>query len=145
MKPKSKGGLRVINLTLQNEALLLKQLDKFYKKDIQWVQLIWDAYYDNGNDAPHLVKEKGSFWWKDLMRLSTTYRGIARCTPVVGDTVSLWNDLLLDSIFSIKFANLFEFSKNKSISLASARSQDNLIDLFRIPMTRDAFNELQVL
>ena len=74
-----------------------------------------------------------------------TYRGIACCTPAVGDSVSLWNDLLLDSIFSIKFANLFELSKNKSISLASARSQDNLIDLFRIPMTRDALNELQVL
>jgi hypothetical protein len=120
MKPKSKGGLGVINLTLQNEALLLKQLDKFCKKkDIQWVQLIWNAYYDNGNEAPHLVKEKGSFWWKDLMRLSTTYRGIARCTPAVGDSVNLWNDILLDSIFSIKFVNLFEFSKNKSISCFS--------------------------
>ena len=32
MTPKSKGGLGVINLTLQNEALFLKQLDKFYKK-----------------------------------------------------------------------------------------------------------------
>lgn len=31
-KPKSKGGLGVINLSLQNEALLMKQLDKFYKK-----------------------------------------------------------------------------------------------------------------
>ena len=41
MKPKDRGGLGVINLTLQNEALLLKQLDKFYKKiDVQWVKLI---------------------------------------------------------------------------------------------------------
>ena len=31
-KPKAKGGLGVINLSLQNEALLIKQLDKFYKK-----------------------------------------------------------------------------------------------------------------
>jgi hypothetical protein len=31
-KPKDKGGLGVINLSIQNDALLLKQLDKFYRK-----------------------------------------------------------------------------------------------------------------
>jgi hypothetical protein len=37
MKPKDKGGLGVINLWLQNDALLLKQLSKFYnKEDIPW-------------------------------------------------------------------------------------------------------------
>ena len=30
LKPKSKGGLGVQNLRLQNDALLLKQLTKFY-------------------------------------------------------------------------------------------------------------------
>jgi hypothetical protein len=38
---KAKGGLGVINLSVQNDALLLKQLDKFYKHEkIQWVSLI---------------------------------------------------------------------------------------------------------
>jgi hypothetical protein len=32
-KPKDKGGLGVINLSVQNDALLLKQLDKFYKQE----------------------------------------------------------------------------------------------------------------
>ena len=32
MKPKDKGGLGIINLCLQNDALLIKQLDKFYRK-----------------------------------------------------------------------------------------------------------------
>jgi hypothetical protein len=41
MKPKEKGGLGVINLRLQNDALLLKQLHKFYNKvDTPWVSLI---------------------------------------------------------------------------------------------------------
>jgi hypothetical protein len=31
-RPKSKGGLGVVNLAVQNNALLLKQLDKFYRK-----------------------------------------------------------------------------------------------------------------
>jgi hypothetical protein len=47
-KPKSKGGLGVVNLSIQNDALLLKQLHKFYSKaDIQWVDLIWQKYYNN--------------------------------------------------------------------------------------------------
>jgi len=45
-KPKSKGGLGVINLKLQNDALLLKKFHKFYtKKDIPWINMIWFRYY----------------------------------------------------------------------------------------------------
>ena len=32
MKPKEKGGLGVLNLRLQNDALLMKHLSKFYNK-----------------------------------------------------------------------------------------------------------------
>jgi hypothetical protein len=86
-KPKDKGGLGVINLSIQNDALLLKQLDKFYRKEnIQWVALIWQKYYNN--IVPHLAREKGSFWWKDIFRLHTQYRGVAICNPNQGDTIS---------------------------------------------------------
>ena len=38
-KPKEKGGLGLINLRLQNDALLLKHLHKFYNRmDVPWVQ-----------------------------------------------------------------------------------------------------------
>jgi hypothetical protein len=40
-KPKSKGGLGVINLSLLNEVLLLNFFHKFYnRKDLPWVNLI---------------------------------------------------------------------------------------------------------
>lgn len=32
MKPKEKGGLGVLNLSLQNDALLMKHLHKFYNR-----------------------------------------------------------------------------------------------------------------
>jgi hypothetical protein len=79
-KPKAKGGLGVINLSVQNDALLLKQLDKFYKQEkIQWVGLIWQKYY-NGT-VPHLAREKGSFWWKDILRLNVHFRGCCNVHP----------------------------------------------------------------
>jgi hypothetical protein len=56
-KPKMKGGLGIINLRSQNNALLFKHLDKFYKKeDIPWVKLIWNKYYANG-EVPHATKD----------------------------------------------------------------------------------------
>jgi hypothetical protein len=86
MKPKNKGGLVVLNIRLQNDALLMKQLHKFYnKEDVPWVHLVWSRYYTN--KVPHAAREKGSFWWKDVLRLNTIYRGIAKCTIGDGSTV----------------------------------------------------------
>ena len=69
-KPKRKGGLGIINLRSQNSALLLKHLDKFYnRKEIPWVKLVWHAHYSNG-DIPHATMDKGSFWWKDILKLT---------------------------------------------------------------------------
>ena len=47
--PKSEGGLGVLNLRTQNEALLLKYLHKFFNKvETPWVHLVWEKYYSNG-------------------------------------------------------------------------------------------------
>jgi hypothetical protein len=100
-KPKAKGGLGVINLSVQNDALLLKQLDKFYKQEnIQWVNLICQKYY-NGT-VPHLAKEKGSFWWKDILRLNVQFRGVARCTPIM-EIQSVSGRILLMEGFTLIF------------------------------------------
>jgi hypothetical protein len=41
--PKSKGVLGVLNLRIQNVALLMKFVHKFYNRlDIPWVNLVWD-------------------------------------------------------------------------------------------------------
>ena len=49
-KPKRKGGLGVVDLEAQNDALLLKHLDKFYNKnDVLWVNMIWHSHYSQGH------------------------------------------------------------------------------------------------
>jgi hypothetical protein len=70
--PKNEGGLGVIDLSVQNDALLTKNLDKFFNKtNIPWVQLIWNNYYDSGK-LPGYIK-RGSFWWRDIIQLLTQY------------------------------------------------------------------------
>jgi hypothetical protein len=140
-KPKAKGGLGVINLSVQNDALLLKQLDKFYKwEKIQWVSLIWQKYY-NGT-VPHLAREKGSFWWKDILQLNVYFRGVAMCIPNHGNIVSFWEDLINGRVHSEIFPHLLGFAKDPRISLWALRHSASLINCFRIPMSREAYNEL---
>jgi hypothetical protein len=53
--PKEGGRLGVINLRARNEALLLKNLHKFFNKiDTPWVQLVWEKHYQNGKLPSHI-------------------------------------------------------------------------------------------
>ena len=48
----------MINLELQNQALLMKNLDKFFnKKDIPWVNLVWEKHYKNGK-LPDQIRKR---------------------------------------------------------------------------------------
>lgn len=124
--PKEKGGLGVINLSVHNDALLLKHLDKFFRKDnIQWVNLIWQKYYPDG--APHVRRERGSFWWKDILRLHVQYRGITCCMPGKGDTIRFWDDLFNGAVHSQRYPLLFEFAKDSRLSLQQVREADSLL------------------
>jgi ubiquinone/menaquinone biosynthesis C-methylase UbiE len=77
-KPKTKGGLGIIDFQKKNAALLMKFLHKFYNKnlDIPWVKLIWESYYED--EVPHAAKACGSYWWKDLIKLMDQYRGFTK-------------------------------------------------------------------
>jgi hypothetical protein len=59
-KSKEEGGLGVLDLKAQNEALMLKNLHKFFNKvDVPWVQLVWEKYCRNGKLLDHT--KRGSF------------------------------------------------------------------------------------
>ena len=62
-RSKNEHGLGITKLTIRNDALLLKYLDKFLnKQDLPWVKLVWNNYYSNGT-LPGMRK-KGSHQWK---------------------------------------------------------------------------------
>ena len=76
--PKEEGGLGVLNLKTQNEALLLKNMHKFYNKvDTPWVHLVWDKHYQDEKLRSHI--KKGSFWWRDNLKLLDKFKGLAIC------------------------------------------------------------------
>ena len=90
-RPKNSGGLGVINLQIQNDALLIKHLFKFFNKfDIPWVHLIWDSYY--AVSPPHATDQCGSFWWRDIMKLFDKFWSIARSITRSGSSILFWQD-----------------------------------------------------
>lgn len=76
-RSKAEGGLGALNLRTQNEDLLMKFLHKFFNRDdIPWVNLVWESYYSNGK-LP-VRNNKGSFWWKDIIKLLDVFKGLAK-------------------------------------------------------------------
>lgn len=87
-KPKDQGGLGIIDLQSQNDALLMKFLDKFYNSaDIPWVTVTWTRFYSNNQTPPHARSPVGSFCWKDILKPFAKFQEIATCQPNKGNTV----------------------------------------------------------
>jgi hypothetical protein len=143
-KPKDKGGLGILNLSVQNNALLLKHLHKFYNHDsIPWVQLIWDSYYYDV--VPHVVTLSGSFWWKNIMKLSDQYRVLTKCAVGNGSSVLFWSDLWKHQVLASQFDRLFSFAKDKLQSLKDFMGAETLLHNFHLPLSIEAHEELFLL
>jgi hypothetical protein len=115
-RPKKKGGLGILNLKLQNEALLLKYLHKFYNKiDTPWVHLLWNTYYQGR--IPHAMDPVGSFWWKDICKLMPIFRGFAVSSVNNGAMTLFWKDSWLDGILQETYPRAFSYSTSEDVSV----------------------------
>jgi hypothetical protein len=75
------------------------------------VQLLWKKYYDNGKLPNHTMK--GSFWWRDILRLLPKFKSLATITVHKGDTCFLWHDLWGGSIRSQGLPHFFFICKTQ--------------------------------
>jgi hypothetical protein len=137
--PKSEGGLGVLQLEIHNEALLLKNLHKFFNKDdIPWVHLIWEKHYRSGRLPNHTLK--GSFWWRDVLKLLGKFKTCASVLVQSGSSCSLWHDPWCDPVPSQAYPHLFSFSRFEFISIAKARTLD-ISNLLQWPLSEEAFDQ----
>ena len=139
---KEQGGLGVLNLSTQNEALLLKNFHKFFNKEnIPWVKLIWEMYYANGRLPQN--KRKGSFWWRDLLKLLNKFKGMASCQINDGSSCFLWEDIWNGHNLKLDCPQLFSFAKNTNLTLRKAKEMNNLYSGFCLPFSVQAFEQFQ--
>jgi hypothetical protein len=113
-----------------NEALLIKHLHKFYnKEDVPWVQLIWNSHYLDGQ-IPHACIEKGSFWFRDIMKYYDHFRGIALATIGLEDTVLLWGDVWNGHHLCLSFQGSFLLQKIRIYRWQSIAATQGCIKTF---------------
>jgi hypothetical protein len=135
-------GLGVINLDLQNKALLMKCLHKFYNRaDILWVNIIWANHY--GTSLPS-VKPVGSFCWKDILKIQGAYKELARVEIGDGKTTLLWHDNWNGLCKSASFPELWSFASFKNITIHQARLVSPN-EMFHTPLSAEAFDQLLAL
>jgi hypothetical protein len=128
-----------VDLQRKNEALLLKHLHKFYnKEDTPWVKLVWNHYEQ---EVPHAAKPCGSFWWRDIVRLSDQYREICSISLGQGDTTLFWSDKWRQDTLQSKFPRLFSFALDKNIYVKKVLQTEDISELFYLPLSTQAFEE----
>lgn len=92
------------------------------------------------------------------MAYSDHFRGIAKCNVGDGTSVMLWNDVWNDQILREELPRLHSFAKNNKISVAKYINNhfsknkkkkyinnQSITDNFHLPMSIEAYHELQVL
>lgn len=140
-RPKKKGGLGIKNLSLQNDAPLLKQLHKFYSKsDIPWVHMLWFKYY--ASKVQHIQREVGSFWWKDIFRLKDLYGFITTCQLGDGSSILFWKDNWAGECLDEFLPNIAQFARFPDMSVKDVSEATCLEDLFVLPISQLAAREL---
>jgi hypothetical protein len=141
-RPKKNGGLGVRNLELQNKALLMKQIHKFYSKAATpWVSLVWSLY---GDGVPHAMTKRGSFWWKDIFSFVNEYRSITRSQVQGGSSTLFWKDFWAEGdLLCNQYPRLFSYALDEDISVAKMARLDQLNSGFALPLSVEAFQEWQ--
>jgi hypothetical protein len=141
-KPKFQGGLGVINLALQNKALLMKNLHKFYNKaDIPWINIIWANHYSHSLPSD---KPVGSFWWRDVLKTLESFKGIVRVEIGDGKTTLLWHDNWDGICKSAQYPELWSFASCKDITIQQARLAASH-EMFHTPLSAETFVQFQAL
>jgi hypothetical protein len=130
-------------LEIQNDALLLKHLFKFFNHaDTPWVHMTWQAYYQNA--PPQAAGRVGSFWWRDVCSLMTRFRGVTTCSPGDGAAVLFWKDRWKENLMTERFARLYSFAIDTDVSLCAmllCEDEGQLAMHFAIPLSEQAYQE----
>jgi hypothetical protein len=105
--------------------------------------LIWHTHYTSGL-IPHAAAEKGSFWFRDVMKFVDHFRGVASASIGLGDTVLLWEDVWNGHFLANELPRLYSYARNKKISVVQFMAHQDIHSQFHTPILVQASLELQL-
>lgn len=118
---------------------VLKHLHKFFNRSsTPWVQLVWDNYYTRGR-LPQ-PSPRGFFWWRDILKLLDSFKGLALVSLKDGASCLFRHDLWEGRILSQAFPERHSFAKkNQRILVQVAISTPLPQTLFHLSLSPEAF------
>ena len=105
------------------------------------MHLVWEKHYTNGRLSSHV--KKGSFWWRDILKLLDKYKGMASVSVADGASCFLWDDCWHGQPLKLTFPELYSFVKKPNMFLKSAASVSTASNLFNLPLTVEAFDQFR--
>jgi hypothetical protein len=142
-RPKDQGGLGVLNLSVQNDCLLMKDLHQFYNKvDLLWVKMSWELYYSSS--LPPARTREVSFWWRDFLKLLPRFKDISHCDFIQGNSILLWQDKWSGLPLKDTWPHLYSFCKEEGISIKQALLVPDASDLFFLPLSEEALLQFHI-
>jgi hypothetical protein len=88
---------------------------------------------------------KGSFWWRDILKLLGKFKSLASVNINLGDTCLLWHDFWNGSLHSQVLHQLFSFARSPFISINNAKAITDVRQLFHLSITQEAYEQLLTL
>ena len=76
------------------------------------------------------------------MQVSDIYRGITKAEVAAGDTVLFWKDKWKNEVFQDRFPSAFSFATDPDMSVRQLLSSDRLSEVFHIPLSHEARQEV---
>lgn len=90
---------------------------------------------------PQNLIGKGSFWWKDICRLTNDYKGIAMPLVCDGRYFLLWLDVWNNCHLASKFPRLFTYAEGPTWTLKQYLANPDVQEAFRTPLFVEATEE----
>ena len=126
-KPKSLGGLGIINILVVNKCLIIKWWWKIMTTTSDkplWLNILKAKYFPNSSST--LARASGaSQFWKDLVKLRPTFQSLVKFVVHNGRSTRFWLDWWCGStMLANAFPVLFSYYPDHEISIFSSNNWD---------------------
>lgn len=85
---------------------------------------------------------KGSFWWRDVLKLLKPFKEMANIQLNSGDSCLFWKDKWSTHSFEDQYPQAYSFANKKFISVKDAFGEGELTNLFALPLSQIAFDQV---
>ncbi|WVZ62477.1 hypothetical protein U9M48_012225 [Paspalum notatum var. saurae] len=143
-QPKDQGGLRILDLDLQNRSLLSKWLFKLCNEEGIWQQLLRNKYLRNNTLSQVERKPGDSQFWSSLMGVKAQFLNLGSFILKNGTQVRFWEDTWLGGVaLKYQFPSLFNIVRKKQATVAEVLGSSPLNVSFRRSLIGNKLRDLE--